>query len=232
MYLDNKSKFWTYFNSLRISQTKEILQKYDSYGSVIEFGAYDLFFITQVSDFLKAKGNRRYYFTDIFTDEEIFEFAKHNLPIIQKNNPEIDFKLVQSFGENINENLQETFDSVFIFETLEHVDDEAKTIKNIKGLLNDNGYVFVGAPVEFGLFFLLKDLGRLLILGEANHSFKEMFLATIGKMDKVKRVKGFHQGYDYRQTIKLFEKEAMKLVEKVYYPNNFLRYGVLLVFQK
>ena len=134
--------------------------------------------------------------------------------------------------QKINENLKENFDSVFIFETLEHVQDEEKTIVNINNLLNKGGYVFVGAPVEFGLFFFLKELGRLLILGKTNHSAKEMFFASIGKMKKVKRVIGSHKGYDYRNTIKLFEKESLKLVEKIYYPSKLTPYGVILVFKK
>ncbi|PIN81341.1 hypothetical protein COV13_01530 [Candidatus Woesearchaeota archaeon CG10_big_fil_rev_8_21_14_0_10_32_9] len=231
MYLNKKSRFWSYFNLLRISKAKKLLKKYNSFKKVIEFGSYDLFFITQIKDIIKSKKNSAFYFTDLY-DEELLSIAKHNLSLIKKESPLINFRIIASSGEKINENLKENFDSVFIFETLEHVQDEEKTIVNINNLLNKGGYVFVGAPVEFGLFFFLKELGRLLILGKTNHSAKEMFFASIGKMKKVKRVIGSHKGYDYRNTIKLFEKESLKLVEKIYYPSKLTPYGVILVFKK
>jgi hypothetical protein len=232
MYLKNKSKFWSYFNLLRLSKTKKLLKKYNSFKKVIEFGSYDLFFFTQIKDIIKSKKNSSFYFTDLYTNEELLSKAKHNLHLIEKNNPNINFRIITSSGENINENLKEKFNSVFIFETLEHVQDEKKTITNISNLLDEGGHIFVGAPVEFGLFFFLKELGRLLILGKTNHSIKEIFFASIGKMNKVKRIIGSHKGYDYRNTIKLFEKEHIKLIEKIYYPNKLMQYGVILVLKK
>lgn len=253
MYLNKKSKFWTYFNILRINKIIELLKKHNNFNDIIEIGAFDLYFGTLVLNFLSIKNLKSYYFVDIYNDKynnfdnhknkvleemkesefsSIYEIAKFNIKELKKNNSNIKFELISSFVENLDEKLNKSFDAVFIFETLEHVIDEEKTINNINNLIKENGYVFVSVPVEFGFMFLLKEIGRFLVLGKTNHSLKEIFFSTFGYLNKVKRVLGAHNGYDYRNTIKMFEKFSFKMIEKIYYPNRILKYGVIFVFQK
>lgn len=83
MYLNKKSRFWSYFNLRRISKTKKLLKKYNSFASVIEFGSYDLFFVTQVMDIMKSKNNSYFYFTDVY-NQGVLDIARHNLALIKK----------------------------------------------------------------------------------------------------------------------------------------------------
>ena len=205
MYCNNKSKFWSIINNFRIKKTKNIfLQPYIDFNKILEFGSFDLYLSTTLLDFFSSRDCKNYTFTDVYGTEshgvgnEVLEIANYNLNILKNKYTNIKFNLVSSSGENINKKLKEKFNTIFIFETLEHVQDEKRVISNLNQLLTPKGTVIVSVPVEFGLMFFIKEMGRLFVLGKTNHSFKEIIYATFGKLDKVKRVINTHKGYDYR----------------------------------
>ncbi len=234
MYLDSKSKSWTKINHIRIKKIKQIISKYPkNFNKIIEMGSHDLYFITRIFNLLKKNNCSKYTFSDIYETNGILEFAKKNLTVLKKKfNDKIKFDIISTKGEELSSKTKNKYNSLFIFETLEHVDNELEVIKNINNILDDEGLAFVAVPKEFGLMFLFKELGRLLILGKTNHNIKEIFNGFIGNMKKVERVKGTHKGYDYRITKKMFNKNGFKLLEEYYYPNKFLAYGVIYVFKK
>lgn len=233
MYLSSKSFWWSYFNNLRLKKLKKLFSKYDSnFDKIIEFGSYDLYFSTTKLKFFQRKNCSKYTFTDLYDSDEAFSFAKHNFSILKKKFKNISFNILSSTGESIHGKLKQKYTSAFIFETLEHVQDEKKVISNLNKLLRLEGYVFVGAPVEFGLMFFFKEMGRLVFLGRTNHNLKEIFFATFGMMNFVKPQVGSHKGYDFRRTKKLFLKKGFILVEQKTYPNRLLPYGVTMLFKK
>ncbi|MCP4607485.1 MAG: methyltransferase domain-containing protein [Planctomycetes bacterium] len=232
-YLNAKSKMWSYFNKLRLKRIEKILLKYDNnFQRILEFGSLDLYFATNIIKILNTKNCEKYTFTDLYDPElNVLELAENNMSILQKRY-KIEFNIVCSTGEDIHNKVKEIYDSIFIFETLEHVQDEQKVIDNMNKLSKQGGLVFVTAPQEFGMMFFFKELGRLLIVGKTQHKPKEVFYATFGKMNKVKTVIGSHIGYDYRKTITLFQNSGFELLYKHNYPNRVLSYGAVLVFRK
>lgn len=233
MYLSSKSFWWSYFNNLRLKKLKKLFSKYDSnFDKIIEFGSYDLYFSTTKLKFFQRKNCSKYTFTDLYDSKEIKSILKHNLAIIKNKFEKISFNAIPSKGEVIDKKISSKYGSVLIFETLEHVQDEKKVISNLNKLLRLEGYVFVGAPVEFGLMFFFKEMGRLVFLGRTNHNLKEIFFATFGMMNFVKPQVGSHKGYDFRRTKKLFLKKGFILVEQKTYPNRLLPYGVTMLFKK
>lgn len=232
MYLGVKSKYWSYLNNLRIKKFRKVLSSYaNELHKIIEFGAYDLFFFTQVSDVIIEKKCSKYTFTDLYNTTGIVNIAESNMAILQSDST-IQFNLIPSKGEEISNKTKELYDAIFIFETLEHVLDEKRVIESISKILNRGGLVFVGAPQEFGIMLFLKEMGRLIVIGKKNHSFKEIFYATFGKMSRVKRVAGDHQGYDYRETKNIFQNAEFEHLGTHNYPNKIFSYGTIMVFKK
>jgi len=125
----------------------------------------------------------------------------------------------------------ESFDTVFSFETIEHVDDEETTITEITRVLRPGGTLFISVPIEFGLKILLKFLLR----GKGGYTFSELVKAGICcKPNKVKR--SLHKGYDYRQTIKRLKNNNMKISKVLRHPFHWLpaclNQGVTILAEK
>lgn len=234
MFLSNKSKIWSFFNKKRLDLTNKYVTKYLKRGNVLDIGSYDGFVIY---DLLKNKSLikvNEINFLDLYNDSksEVLGMIKNNQKIFQKKYPKMNFNIIKKTAEEITE--KEKYDNVFVFETLEHVENEEKVIENISKALKTNGLLFVTYPVEFGFMFFFKDLGRRFITRKSYHPIKELFYGLIGKTSKIKRTPRGHKGYDYRNTIKLIEKNGLKKIKNKYYPinNNRLAYGGSVVFKK
>lgn len=98
-----------------------------------------------------------------------------------------------------------SFDMCVAMETLEHlppdaVDDYLVQIERIC-----SNVFIVSVPNEKGIVFLLKYLSKRLIFRDAQeYTFSEVFYASIGRMEKVKR--DDHKGFDYSLLSKQIEK--------------------------
>ena len=229
MYFGKRSKIWSWFNNLRVRKVEKLLTTYENYGSCLELGSYDLFFPSRSLGYLIDHGCISFTFVDLYDNKIVTDCAEHNLDLL-KEKYLLNMNLVASTGENMNKTITDPCNTAFVFETLEHVQDEAKVISNLN--ISEGGHVFVGAPKEFGFFAFVKDLGRLIILGKLNHSVKELVNLLLGRTEKIQRQPGGHKGYDYRNTWSLFEKNGYELIEEVHYPCKLLSYGVIGVFKK
>ncbi len=95
-------------------------------------------------------------------------------------------------------NVQEKVDLAISLETIEHIPPELIDgyLKQISGLMKDNGIFLATVPNEKGIIFLARYLAKRLIYGDfPAYSFREVLNATMGRMDKVTRKE--HKGFDY-----------------------------------
>jgi hypothetical protein len=99
------------------------------------------------------------------------------------------------------------YDYSISMETLEHLTtDELQDYLDIIGK-STISYGFYSVPVERGLFFLFKYwLQHLLKLQTEKYTAKEVFYATIGRLDKVERNERGHKGFDYDMLIQQLKK--------------------------
>jgi len=233
MYLNNRSKVWSYFNNLRNKKIMQLITKtVNKNDSILEIGSYDGYFISRFLEEIQVEV-KNIDLLDLYDTEKDFlkDLIVHNVNLFQSIKPSVQFNIISGSAEN-NESLLK-YDKIFIFETLEHVNDETIVIKNIKNSLKQNGIVYVSLPVEFGMLFFIKDLGRRFINKDQYHKWEELFWGTIGKPKKIKRIPRQHKGYDYRDTITSFKNKGLNLIYEIGYPfnNSFFAYGKILVFK-
>lgn len=99
------------------------------FEKILEFGSYDAFFLTSIFEFIKTKKCKQYNLTDIYTRRDSLHLAKHNFQILRKKTSGIKFDIISSYGETILKKIKKSYDLIFIFETLEHVNDEKKLLE-------------------------------------------------------------------------------------------------------
>ena len=93
-------------------------------------------------------------------------------------------------------NPEEDFDISIALETLEHAPPDLVNGYLRKMALHTRDCIFISVPNEKGIVFLAKWLSKRLYFGYASdYSAKELFYATIGRMDKIMRNE--HKGFDY-----------------------------------
>jgi ubiquinone/menaquinone biosynthesis C-methylase UbiE len=163
--------------------------------------------------------------------EDSLRFARENIIKYGWNNTHI----IESVGESLPF-IDDFFNLVLCFETLEHVDDEVAVIKEIKRISKNDSLLVISAPIEFGFILFLKEFFRWLLYNSRQYSFKELFYACfICDLKHVNRVKHGHKGYDYRNTIKRLSPEYV-LINKINTPfrylPDFLSYGTILIFKE
>ncbi|MDR7665090.1 class I SAM-dependent methyltransferase [Methanosarcina sp. Z-7115] len=191
----------------------------------IDIGCSDLFFDQNIIP------NQKTFVGCDANWEDSLRLARENITKYNWNNTHIIKSVVEflPFIDNF-------FDLVLCFETLEHVDDEVAAIKEIKRISKDGSLLVISAPIEFGFILFFKQLLRWLVYGSKQYSLKELFCAVIlCDLKSVNRVKYSHKGYDYRNTITFLSPEYT-LINKINTPfkylPNFLSYGTILIFRK
>lgn len=143
--------------------------------------------------------------------------------------------LIKSLGEHIPLT-KNYFDFVLCCETLEHVNNEISVINEIKRVSRENSILVISAPIEFGPILFFKEFIRKLLYNSKEYSFKELVYACIFcDLKYVKRVKGDHKGYDYKNTISYLSPDYV-LINKINTPfeylPDYLSYGTILIFRK
>ena len=232
MYFGGKSKAWTKFNLKRIKLVKKTIQKHLKKGQTLEIGSYDLFSITNIMHQKNKHKFKEITLLDLYTEKEIYAIAKNNMNLLKEKYPKTKFELKRGDAQKLN--LKKKYDNVFAFETLEHIKEEKKAIENIGKITKKDGLLFISYPIEFGAVFVIKSIGRKILLGNDKHTIKELFYGLIGKTKKLTKIKGSHRGYDFRETFRELEKNKFKLQKNKYYPinNKFFAYGGCAVFRK
>lgn len=124
---EDKSFWFRSRNNLIISLLKRYAKKIDNF---LEIGCGTGYVISGVK---KHFPEAQYMGSDYY--EEGLFFAKKRLP---------DVKFIQLDAKNIP--YKETFDVVGIFDVLEHIDDDALTLKNIIECLTPNGVMIITVP--------------------------------------------------------------------------------------
>jgi SAM-dependent methyltransferase len=193
--------------------------------NAIDIGCNDLFFDQKIIPHQKS-------FTGCDLNwENGLDLAKKNIEKYGWSN----VQLVKAAGEHLPF-IDNVFDLILSFETLEHVQDEIYVLRDIKRISKDNAILVVSAPTEFGPILFFKQFFRWAIYGDQQYSLKELFYGSVlCDLSKVGRVKHDHKGYDYRNTIDLLNPEFV-LIQKIntpvrYLPDSF-SYGTILIFKK
>lgn len=104
---------------------------------------------------------------------------------------------------------QQVFDISLCMETLEHLPiyNYEKYIKTLAK--HTNGFLFVTIPNEKKIPFVLKYLVKSTVLRKQKldqYTYGEIWNASIGRLDKVKRINTSHKGFDYEKMIQVLEK--------------------------
>lgn len=121
------------------------------------------------------------------------------------NNPEYEFRFCDS--PSLLNPTNETFDYSLSMETLEHLP-LALTEGFIQKLAaSTKSYAFFSIPNEQGIILFLKYLTKKTFLtAYETYNLKELWLASTGRPEKVKRNEGLHKGFSYKQQIKDLQK--------------------------
>lgn len=234
MFLGKTSKAWSFFNNKRLNLTVKHVKRHLKKGNVLDIGSYDGFVIYSLLKKRALNNATEINFLDLYNDKKsgVLEIIENNKKVFKKEYPKIKFNIIKKTAEEIKE--KEKYDNVFIFETLEHVEDEEKVINNINNSLKKKGRLFITYPVEFGVLFFFKDLGRRFILRKQYHSLKELLYGLFGVTKKIERAPRGHKGYDYRNTVKIAESKGFNIIKNKYYPinNKYLAYGGSIILEK
>jgi hypothetical protein len=98
----------------------------------------------------------------------------------------------------------ELFNFAVSLETLEHINDEDLDEYFSVIAKHLNGYFLVTIPNEKGPLFLVKWIIKR-IIGDSKdvftYTWREVLYASIGRLDKVKRIPLGHKGFDYHSVI-------------------------------
>jgi hypothetical protein len=119
-----------------------------------------------------------------------------------KNEPNV--QLIEAHtAAAFNPSLQ-YFDISICMETLEHLPLVELDNYLMKLAASTKQYCFVTIPNERGFLMVLKYVFKKYILRHTPevYTFRELWYALIGKIDKIERIEGGHKGFDYQQLIK------------------------------
>lgn len=128
-----------------------------------------------------------------------------------------------------------SFNVVCCLETLEHVEEEALAVGELKRILKDDGTLIVSVPIEMGLTVLLKQSVAKICFGgyRGAYTWKELWNAFLGRLDRVPRPSiSLHKGYDYRPTVAEIRKHfaSLRMTGLPFKPlGRFLNTQILLV---
>lgn len=235
MYLNNRSRFWSFMNNKRVAIVSKELKKIQFSGKTLEVGSYDGYNIVTLLEKKVLKNNLEFEGLDIYSIMKVSkckDMIKHNLEILKKQQKLSKYKLIDK--DILQFNIKEKYQQVLSFETIEHIKNEKKAIEAIVKAMKKNGFLVISVPVEKYLGAFLKELGRKIILRKGNHSWKETFNLLLGNMNKVKKIEGGHRGYDYERTKRLLEEQGLKKIFEKGYPLNikFFDYGRVFIYKK
>lgn len=132
----------------------------------------------------------------------------------------------------------QNFDISVSLETIEHLPTKDLDLFIERLAKHTNEYCFISVPNERGIFFLFKYFAKVITgykNADTNYTWKEIFYATIGKLNKVKRIEGGHKGFDYSDLEKRLQKH-FKLVSTEGVPLTylpvFLNFTICMCLQK
>lgn len=197
------------FHNPRFTSVRKIILKHKiPHESVIELGCFD----GRAIKYLPSKP-KRYHGLDADWEGGL-SVAKETLAT--------DAYTFQYCDSPNNINTTEKFQLALCMETLEHLPDQMAE-SYLKSLSQISEHILITVPVEKGPLVLPKHLLKSIIkdgyMNDAEkHSIKELFFASIGRMDKVTRVE--HKGFDYAKIIE----HTKKYFDTVYaypYPLTF-----------
>ena len=101
---------------------------------------------------------------------------------------------------------ENTFDTVFVLDFLEHVPDERSAISELSRVTAESGTVVVSAPIEIGLPVVVREGYRRLDGNRSNtESITELRKALLGN-PKFETNYG-HCGYDYQPTVQWLQQD-------------------------
>jgi SAM-dependent methyltransferase len=129
----------------------------------------------------------------------------------------------------------EAFDLVLCFETIEHVTDEAKAVREIERVLAPGGRLVLSMPIEYGLLLPLKVLTRRLLRGTREYRLDELVEASV-RCRPARIARDQHKGYDYRRTIEMLRSLGLEVeVQRrlpVHWLPGWMNLGAVVVFRK
>ena len=211
-----------FFHRIRLKRLLQIAHTIDG-GKVLEIGCMDLLFYHRLNKkYVKYVG---------------IDLNWHALALAQTSKNRLGWRNVELVKGNaeILPFSAESFDLIFAFETVEHINDEEAAISEITRVLKPGGTLVISVPIEFGLALLLKALARVILRRRRRYSFHELITAAIlcrpGKIERDE-----HKGYDYRDTVKHLRKFHINLVKLYRYPFKWLpdklNGGIIALFSK
>ena len=106
------------------------------------------------ADFGCSNGYLTNIFSKILNSKSSYGFDhSDNIAIATENYPEIKFKFIDL---NLVNKLNQVFDIITCFETLEHVGDTYNALKNIKNHSKPKSIILISVPIEIGLIGIFK----------------------------------------------------------------------------
>lgn len=125
----------------------------------------------------------------------------------------------ERYDLNADPQPRERFDVVTCFETLEHVPDFRRAVRNLCAHTSDDGLLVVTIPNELGLIGLVKFFGRMVARRNPYGDFfdgksRVSYVASVASMRPIAHYRreqprgyGPHLGFDFRDVIDFLEKE-------------------------
>jgi SAM-dependent methyltransferase len=137
------------------------------------------------------------------------EIEQGRVKIANEKNPDLNILCADITDSNVVSKIEKKFDFIVMRDTIEHIPDRHSTFKNISGMLNEGGYLYITFPPRFSGFAghqqncrsLLKVLPYL-------HLLPDFLIRFIGKVlnENPARIKGVINNYKIGLSINAFEK--------------------------
>jgi 2-polyprenyl-3-methyl-5-hydroxy-6-metoxy-1,4-benzoquinol methylase len=219
----------------RLQSIHRVLEKHvlSSVKSWADFGCNNGFIIEEI-----VKANKYQFLKIVGYDhvEGLLELAR------KKNIPNAVFKC---FDLNEVDKVEDCFDLVTCFETLEHVGNFKNAFINLLNHLDEKGVLIITVPNETGFIGLIKFLGRIAVRRKLYHDFFDnqkyfnymRYLIRndfIDSFRKSNQTSYSHLGFDYRKLEeyieeKFIENKQLNLIEKYF---TALKMNIIFVFKR
>ncbi|MDD3803831.1 MAG: class I SAM-dependent methyltransferase [bacterium] len=204
-------------------------------GSIADFGCSNGYILREMKD--KILTEKRWSFYGFDKNTQLLELAREKC---EKN---MEFC---SFDLNSGENINQKFDIVCCFETIEHVGDWENALKSLVNCSKDNGLIVITVPNENGMQGLVKFISRYLVRKNPYGEFFDSSMSAFNYLTRLLRDEsisdfrvpadgyGPHLGFEWKKLYRFIVKNYVDrgVLSLVHQQGLMMNFNYLFIFRR